>query len=78
MVAGLEGMSCEERLRALRWPSLEKWKSGGSLTAPCNSLWRGSRGRQQALLLGGKSSTGTLLTCCRFWLALKWSGSWTG
>jgi len=62
-VTKLEAMSCKERLRALRWPSVENRRLRGDFTAPCSSLRRGGRGRCRALLQGAKGRMGMAQSC---------------
>jgi len=72
---GLEGMSCEERLKTLGLSSLERRRPRGDLVAPCSFL-RGRRGEGDAELcfLGSRDRTcenGSKLCQGRFRLDIR-------
>jgi len=58
LVKGLEGMSCEEKLRTLGLSSLEKRRLGNDLVASCSFLRRGSgEGGAELFSLGSSDRT---------------------
>lgn len=63
LVRGVEGMSCEERLRVPGLPCLEKRRSRGDLIAFCSSLRRGSWEMCWDLLPGNRWQDGRGTKC---------------
>lgn len=61
----MEVVSCEGKLRTVGLLCLEKRGLKGDFTALQSSVWRGSRGRCQTLLLGTSGRVGMVQICTR-------------